>query len=119
MRPQSAHTSGQAEKSGWFPDFSVQKELASTSEDRTMPHLVVAVSEDQRLGRVIGTLERLLIITLVTTNSYEALAFVIGAKGFVRYSRFSEEAFAEYFLIGTLSSTLIGVALGLSIRALW
>ncbi|HHT27892.1 MAG TPA: hypothetical protein GXZ82_11680 [Firmicutes bacterium] len=81
--------------------------------------LLSSAQEDPRLGQVIGALERLLIITLVVTNSYEALGFIIGAKGFVRYRKLADERFAEYFLVGTMTSTLVGVLLGLGVKAFW
>jgi len=75
---------------------------------------------DYRMGRYIGALERLLIIILAMQGSFEALAFIVGAKSLIRYKRLSEnEAFAEYFLVGTMASVLIGILLGLSLKAIW
>jgi len=91
---------------------------ASAEESPTKPHQTVRYI-DLQMGRVIGSLERLLIIILVINGSYEALAFAVGVKSLVRYPRLSEPHFAEYFLVGTLTSALVGVALGLTIKLIW
>ena len=64
-------------------------------------------------GEVIGVLERLLTYTLVATGAFTAVGFVIAAKAAARYPLFKEREFAEYFLIGTLTS--VGLALLLAL----
>lgn len=58
-------------------------------------------------GEFIGILERLIILVLLATGSYAAIGFVLTAKSIARYNKIAEEPkFAEYYLIGTLVSTL-------------
>lgn len=63
-------------------------------------------------GRVIGILERYLIVVVLTAgeNGYGALAFILAAKAFARFKQMDERQFAEYVLVGTLISTLAAVA---------
>jgi hypothetical protein len=67
-------------------------------------------------GRVIGYLERLLVIAVVALGSLEALGFLVAAKGLIRSRELEVRDFAEYFLIGTLASVGAGLVLGLLLR---
>src|SRR5581483_5828454 len=69
-------------------------------------------------GRLIGILERLLLVMTVALAAYAALGFIIAAKGLIRIREFENRDFAEYFLIGTLTSVVLAFALGLALRAL-
>lgn len=67
-------------------------------------------------GLVIGVLERTLALTLVLTNQFSALGLVLAAKAIVRYQALDDRDFAEYVLIGTLTSLLIALFVGLGLR---
>jgi len=67
-------------------------------------------------GRIIGMIERLMLSTFVAMQAYEALAFLLTAKGLFRAKEIEKEEFAEYFLVGTLISSLIAIAAGLAIQ---
>lgn len=67
-------------------------------------------------GRLIGTLERTLLLLLALGANYTAVAFLITAKGLVRAKEFERREYAEYFLIGTLASTALALILGTLIR---
>jgi hypothetical protein len=69
-------------------------------------------------GEVIGLLERYLTFVLVLVGGLAAVGFVVAAKAAARYPRFREQAFAEYFLIGTLCSVGLALLAGLMVRAL-
>ena len=75
----------------------------------------VDTSEYNR-GRVIGNLERGLMLLTVALGSYAALGFLVAAKGLIRIKEFEDRDFAEYFLVGTLASVLTALALGLLVR---
>ncbi|MGH7638035.1 MAG: hypothetical protein ACREOK_10330, partial [Gemmatimonadaceae bacterium] len=74
-------------------------------------------------GRLIGDIERLLLAGMVAAGSYAALGFTIAAKGLIRSRDLEKHEFAEYFLIGTLASTMIALVAGgllrVSFTALW
>ena len=69
-------------------------------------------------GLVIGVLERTLALTLVLTSQFSALGMILAAKAIVRYQALDDRDFAEYVLIGTLTSLLIALFVGLGLRAL-
>ncbi len=59
-------------------------------------------------GALIGVFERLLILFMLYANQYAAIGFVLTAKSIARYNKIAEEpAFAEYYLLGTLLSSLL------------
>ncbi len=64
-------------------------------------------------GELIGLLERLITFTLVFSGALPAVGFVVAAKAAARYPQFKQKAFAEYFLIGTLTSAGLAVLFGL------
>ncbi|CAN5377819.1 hypothetical protein BH09ACT6_BH09ACT6_18460 [soil metagenome] len=70
---------------------------------------------DLRGGRLIGPLERLLIVSLTLAGFYAVVAALIAAKGIVRFPEISRDgpsgSKAEYFLVGSLVSWTVAVAL--------
>jgi hypothetical protein len=62
-------------------------------------------------GKLIGTLERILTLTFIIGNHFEAVGFLIAAKSILRY-RDTETLKTEYVLIGTMLSFGIAVMLG-------
>ena len=69
-------------------------------------------------GEVIGILERLLVYTLVLAGSLASVGFIVAFKSAARFPQFKQQAFAEYFLIGTLSSVGLATTLGLAVHLL-
>lgn len=65
-------------------------------------------------GRLIGPLERILVVALTLTSAYSLLAAMLAAKGIVRFPEISKDgetgARAEYFLVGSLVSWVIALA---------
>ncbi len=67
-----------------------------------------------KTGRLIGNLERLLIFIMILSNQWAAIGFIITAKSIARFENIKEKKqFAEYYIIGTLSSTLIAILTGM------
>lgn len=61
-------------------------------------------------GALIGSLERLIAILLISIGQYAAIGLVLTAKSIARYKKISEsQLFAEYYLLGTLASILYAV----------
>jgi hypothetical protein len=64
-------------------------------------------------GRLIGPLERILVMLLTLAAAYPILAAMLAAKGIVRFPEISRDgetgARAEYFLVGSLVSWVIGL----------
>ncbi len=83
---------------------------ASENQERAVDRIEI------RRGRLIGTLERTLLLLLALGANYTAVAFLITAKGLVRAKEFERREYAEYFLIGTLASTALALILGTLMR---
>lgn len=64
-------------------------------------------------GAAIGVLERILTLTLILIGEYTAIAVVFTAKSITRFEELKNREFAEYYLIGTLSSLLFSTIIGL------
>jgi hypothetical protein len=70
-----------------------------------------STEEDLEVGSLIGTLERWIILLLGLAGRWESVALVVAAKSIARFEELKERAFAEYFLVGTLTSVLIAMGL--------
>ncbi len=68
-------------------------------------------------GAIIGILERIFTLTFVLIGQYTALALIFAAKSIARFEDLKNRKFAEYYLIGTLSSLLFAMLIG--IFTLW
>lgn len=67
----------------------------------------------KRAGATIGVLERMLVLTLVLLGQYAAIALIFAAKSIARFEELKDRQFAEYYLIGTLSSILFAMLVGI------
>jgi hypothetical protein len=77
-----------------------------------------AVPEDAyATGRVIGTLERFIVLGLVLLDQWAAIGLVLAAKSIARFKELDSQPFADYYLIGTLTSMLVALASGFLLRA--
>lgn len=103
----------------------VRAELAPAREEHgaddallTSPEAAGATTDSMlHAGRVIGTLERWIIVTLTLAGQYALIGLVITAKSIARFKRLEHDPqFAEYYLMGTLYSTLIGLFIGQGMR---
>lgn len=68
-------------------------------------------------GKLIGNLERWLIIIFILCGQFEAIGFLIAAKSIIRYKE-GAIGKTEYVLAGTLLSVLIAVISGLMLSVL-
>lgn len=69
-------------------------------------------------GHLIGALERFLALTLVLLGQWGALGFIIAAKSIARFKELENREFAEYYLVGTLTSIIVAMTTGLLVRTL-
>ena len=72
----------------------------------------------RRLSNAIGVMERLILITLVVTEAVSAMGFVLAAKSLARYQELNNREFAEYYLVGTLTSFSLALLAGLWLTAI-
>lgn len=73
-----------------------------------------------KAGMWVGRLERILTLTFVLLDQYEALGFLIAAKSILRISvkKKEERKLTEYVLIGTMLSFSIAIFIGILIKEL-
>jgi hypothetical protein len=101
-------------------DTGVDADSATVDDADAVP-----VARDPRTGfkggRLIGPLERILVLILTLAAAYPILAAMLAAKGIVRFPEISRDgetgARAEYFLVGSLVSWVI--ALGAAFLVWW
>lgn len=73
--------------------------------------------DEKKAGGFIGALERLIILFLLSINQFSAIGLVLTAKSVARYSKITEDKnFAEYYLLGTLLSTVLVIGIYLLIN---
>ena len=61
-------------------------------------------------GRIIGNLERLLLLLFLWEGAALAATFIVAVKGLARFKKMEEhQAFAEYVIIGTFLSVLMTI----------
>lgn len=60
-------------------------------------------------GKIIGMLERVITTTFMYLNVPTAIAIIFAAKSIIRFESAKERHFAEYYLIGTLTSITFAV----------
>ena len=72
-------------------------------------------------GMLIGWLERAIVFSLVMAGQSTAAVLTLTAKSVARFPalRRNEEGFAEYFLIGSLTSLVMALGPALATRWLW
>jgi hypothetical protein len=78
-----------------------------------------AKNELLNAGKLIGIIERWLILFFVFLNQYEAIGFLIAAKSILRYNPNNDkENFnkTEYVLVGTMLSFFIAIFIGTIIK---
>jgi hypothetical protein len=79
---------------------------------------------EYEMGRWIGNLERFLILTFALFGQWAALGLIVAAKSIARFPELTGQRhkdFAEYYLIGTLTSVLVALASGMAVglTVLW
>ena len=73
-------------------------------------------SEGYAHGRMIGQVERIIVVLVVMLGNLQALAFFFAAKGLIRSKELEDRRNADYFLLGSLASFLIALASGLILQ---
>ena len=70
-------------------------------------------------GKLIGILERIAILILIPLGQWAAVGLLLTAKSIARHDLMNKQEYAEYYLIGTLSSFITAVVGGLLISGIW
>ncbi len=70
-------------------------------------------------GRLIGILERILVLIFVLLNQYQAIGFLIAAKSILRFGERDGDhrrKQTEYVLVGTLMSFTLAIIIGIIVQ---
>ncbi|WP_210404896.1 hypothetical protein [Hahella sp. CCB-MM4] len=88
-------------------------------EEATSRKMVLTAERDDQeynAGRIIGILERwIIMVVILVTNQLSVVAFIMAAKSFARFKQLDEKVFAEYVLVGTLLSTFLTLVVALAL----
>lgn len=68
--------------------------------------------DNSAIGKWIGVLERFLIAMFIVLQAYQGLVLLAAFKTLTRFKQFDDKSFAEYYLIGTLLSIVLGIIFG-------
>lgn len=97
-------------------DILIQKILKTyrpTSEIRDNK----IITKDINAGRMIGMIERTIMLVFLAIGQYSSVGLVLTAKSIARYDRIAKDKdFAEYYLLGTLLSTIAVVLSSFIVR---
>ena len=67
-------------------------------------------------GKLIGQFERIIILTLVLLNQYDAIGFLITGKSIIRFADHNSNLRSEYVLVGTMMSYAIAILTGVFVN---
>ncbi|HEX4310200.1 MAG TPA: hypothetical protein VHZ25_09240 [Acidobacteriaceae bacterium] len=81
-----------------------------------IPSPAVLTNEGYTHGRMIGQVERAIVVLIVMGGNLAALAFFFAAKGLIRSRELEERARVDYLLLGSLISFLIALVAGLVLQ---
>ncbi len=89
------------------------KAIEKNNESKDSSDLKNGYNNLDDAGRLIGYLERILVLTFVFINEYAAIGFLITAKSIFRFKE-DKAYLVEYYLLGTFLSMTIVVIIGLA-----
>jgi hypothetical protein len=92
-----------------------QEEIRKTSKE------ILSSNGLNEGGKWIGILERALVFVFVLSNQYAAIGFLVAAKSILRFGEVKDNSNrmeAEYIIIGTLSSILFALLVGMGTSSL-
>ena len=103
-------------------DDSVGSKIADDDPDAGQRDAVpLSIEPELKGGRLIGPLERVIVLAMMLSGAYVLVAAVFAAKGIVRFPEISRDdgsgSRAEYFLVGSMVSW--GLALAGALLVWW
>lgn len=85
---------------GFVLKFALKNITTSTTSDNVLAG-----------GQLIGQFERIIILTLVLLQQYDAIGFLIAGKGIIRFAE-RDKITSEYVLVGTMMSYAFAILIG-------
>jgi hypothetical protein len=98
---------------GYIIKFATQ---SITHTNTLQPVLINADDKIEHGGKIIGQFERIIILTLVLLNQYEAIGFLITGKSIIRFADHNSDLRSEYVLVGTMMSYALAILTGVLVN---
>lgn len=100
---------------GYLIKFATQS-IVHTSNNKSLPATSASEQNIEHGGKLIGQFERIIILTLVLLNQYEAIGFLITGKSIIRFADHNSNLRSEYVLVGTMMSYAIAILTGVLVN---
>jgi hypothetical protein len=98
----------------WPIGFLIKFFIATLlKSDKAQDKNDMTLDDAEHAGRYIGIFERIIILTLVLLNQYDAIGFLITGKSIIRMNSKSQ---TEYVLMGTMLSYALAITTGVLIN---
>ena len=101
---------------GYLIKFATQTITQTNTSTQTTTSTEINVEQG---GKLIGQFERIIILTLVLLNQYEAIGFLITGKSIIRFADHNSNLRSEYVLVGTMMSYAIAILTGVFVNYLF
>ncbi len=98
---------------------SIMKTILRYEDNEQISRSILGRSEG--VSRIIGWLERFLILIFIFIGYYQGIGFTLAAKSILRYGEIKSESdrkFSEYVIVGTLLSFSLAITIGILTRFL-
>lgn len=95
---------------GYLIKFATQSISHTTANSQNSG--TVAEDRIEHGGKLIGQFERVIILTLVLLNQYDAIGFLITRKSIIRFADHNSNLRSEYVLVGTMMSYAFAILTG-------
>jgi hypothetical protein len=95
-------------------EYLGRKEIAATIDKELNESVVSRYSmeeEKKRYGKVIGIIERILIISAVLISQFQVVALVTAIKSIGRFKEITTKT-SDYYIVGTFASFSIAFLIG-------
>ncbi len=89
---------------------------ATQSIQKTTSDTKAEIVTNENGGKRIGIFERIIILTFVLLNKYEAIGFLITGKSIIRFADKDSHLRSEYVLVGTMMSYAFSILVGAGIN---
>jgi len=120
FRPNNSYTESRKEKKVTTTNMGNQNSHDDVKIETQSIEAVIQIHDSPKnAGVLIGFSERLIIMVLIMFNSIGSIGFIIAMKALTRFKQFEDKSFAEYYLIGSLVSILIGIVSGYMMLSIW
>ena len=98
---------------GYLIKFATQ---SISHTNTTQPENTTADDKVEHGGKLIGQFERIIILTLVLLNQYDAIGFLITGKSIIRFADKNGTLRSEYVLVGTMMSYALAILTGVFVN---